>query len=79
MNTMDIPGFSAEASLYVSRECYRAPMSMPDYGQVIPQARFDCLIGAPLDFLVCAIQGWDPQYCIKSAGMWYDLCETGHL
>lgn len=76
MKTMNLPGFSGEASLYVSRECYHAQMSMPGNGQVIPQLRISCLIKGGQSFLGCMSQGlFDAGVCASFARLKYSICD----
>jgi len=76
MNTGSMPGFTAEASLYVSRECYHSQMSMPGNGQVIPQLRISCLIKAGIGFLRCMGEGVLGQgTCEMLARLEYGVCD----
>lgn len=76
MNTGSMPGFTAEASLYVSRECYHAQMSMLGNGQVIPQLRISCLIKAGIGFLRCMGEGVLGQgTCEMLARLEYGVCD----
>lgn len=76
MNNMNIPGFSAETSLYVSREGYHVQMSKLDNRQVIPQLRASCLIKAGKGFLDCMNQGLLGQdTCAMFARLDYTVCD----
>ena len=73
---MTMPGFTAEASLYVGRECYHAQMSIPVSGQVIPQLRISCVIKAGLGLLRCMGEGvLDQGTCEMLARLEYGVCD----
>ena len=76
MHAGSMPGFTAEASLYLSRECYNAQMSMPGNGQVISQLRISCLIKAGIGFVRCIGEGvLDQGTCEMLARLEYGVCD----
>jgi hypothetical protein len=66
---MNIPGFTAQASLYISHERYHAQMSMAPNQQVIPQAiNLRCwIVSASRTFFRCSGLGYGWGQCWETA------------
>lgn len=76
MNTITLPGFSAEASLGTEHAAYRAALAMPGDGQVVPQLRFSCLIKAAKGYLSCLDEGLlGDDTCAMFARLEYSVCD----
>lgn len=74
---MNIPGFSAEASLCESYMHYRAGVFLPCNEQVIPQVRNDCLRRAFQRHVRCVNEGiLGHGLCDSLLGLGLGICDV---
>lgn len=76
---MNIPGFTAEASLYNRGEYYETRTQISDTQQVVPQAPFRCMNKAIRLYDRCISIGHDSVSCAVAATDFWDFCNAYDL
>ncbi|HYJ87642.1 MAG TPA: hypothetical protein VEW46_16385 [Pyrinomonadaceae bacterium] len=76
---MNIPGFTAEASLYHGSEDYQAATSSANDQQVVPQSRQTCAFKAGRLAGRCLSLGHDHGDCMAAAADFNQFCNDYDL
>ena len=76
---MNIPGFTAEASLYHGSEGYQAATSSANDQQVVPQSRLTCAFKAGRLAGRCLALGHDHGACMATAADFNQFCNDYDL
>ncbi len=79
VNEMNMPGFTAEASLYDRREHYLTRTGISDNQQVIPQVSARCMHKANRLYDRCRLIGYGNATCAQTAVDFADSCQSHGL
>ena len=76
---MNIPGFTAEASLYHGSENYQAATRTANDQQVVPQSKMTCAFKAGRMAGRCLALGFDHTDCMEIAADFNQFCNEYDL
>jgi hypothetical protein len=79
MNTINMPGFTAEASLYNGGEYYETRTRISNNQQIIPQVSARCIHKANRYYDRCRLVGYGNATCAQFAVDFADFCEANGL